>query len=108
MKALDWDVEEDSFTDRTPYGRKSFTNIIVTLNPNACRFLTIACHYDSLYNREYTFLGATDSAVPCSMMIHAARMLDFPLKEQKNKVIIYMGTADRGARGTSQKICRYA
>ncbi|KFM75958.1 Glutaminyl-peptide cyclotransferase, partial [Stegodyphus mimosarum] len=85
MKNLGWTVEEDSFTDRTPHGKKPFTNIVATLNPYACRRLTIACHYDSLYNREYTFLGATDSAVPCAMMIHTAKMLDSALKEQKEK-----------------------
>ncbi|GIY06495.1 glutaminyl-peptide cyclotransferase [Caerostris darwini] len=85
MQNLDWTVEEDVFTDRTPHGKKSFANIIATLNPNACRRLVIACHYDSLYNREYTFLGATDSAIPCSMMIHAARILQFSLNKQKKK-----------------------
>lgn len=88
MRVLGWDVEEDSFSDRTPHGQKPFSNIIATLNPSACRFLTIACHYDSLYNREYTFLGATDSAVPCAMMIHAARMLHSSLQEQKQQVTI--------------------
>lgn len=85
MKKLGWDVEADTFSDRTPHGLKEFSNVIATLNPDACRFLTVACHYDSLYNREYTFLGATDSAVPCAMMIHAARMLDSSLKRQKDK-----------------------
>ncbi|KAG8184728.1 hypothetical protein JTE90_019331 [Oedothorax gibbosus] len=85
MQNLGWTVEEDSFEDRTPHGRKPFTNIVATLNPYGCRRLTIACHYDSLYNREYTFLGAVDSAVPCAMMIHAARMLEGPLKMQKEK-----------------------
>ncbi|CAL1274844.1 unnamed protein product [Larinioides sclopetarius] len=85
MQKLDWDVEEDVFTDRTPHGRKSFANIIATLNPHACRRLVIACHYDSLYNREYTFLGATDSAVPCAMMIHAAKMLQYALRMHKKK-----------------------
>ncbi|GFR08934.1 glutaminyl-peptide cyclotransferase [Trichonephila clavata] len=85
MEKLGWAVEEDKFFDRTPHGKKSFSNVIATLNPHACRRLTIACHYDSLYNREYTFLGATDSAVPCAMMIHAAKMLQYPLSQQKEK-----------------------
>lgn len=89
MQKLDWNVKEDSFTDRTPHGQKPFSNIIATLNPNACRFLTLACHYDSLYNREYTFLGATDSAVPCAMMIYAARMLHSPLMKQKDEVFFF-------------------
>ncbi|XP_015918949.1 glutaminyl-peptide cyclotransferase [Parasteatoda tepidariorum] len=85
MKQLGWTVEEDTFTDRTPHGRKSFSNIIANLNPDACRHLTLACHYDSLYNREYTFMGATDSAVPCAMLIHAAKMLHMPLKQKSEK-----------------------
>ncbi|CAB1330762.1 unnamed protein product, partial [Coregonus sp. 'balchen'] len=68
-----WDVKEDTFESHTPYGPMTFNNIIATLNPSAKRRLVLACHYDSKYyppqwhGRE--FLGATDSAVPCAMML---------------------------------------
>ncbi|XP_066536991.1 glutaminyl-peptide cyclotransferase [Hoplias malabaricus] len=83
-----WDVTEDHFQGHTPYGQMPFTNIIATLNPAAKRQLVLACHYDSKYfppqwhGRE--FLGATDSAVPCSMMLELARALDTDLKTLKD------------------------
>ncbi|KAM9341355.1 glutaminyl-peptide cyclotransferase [Symphorus nematophorus] len=82
-----WEVTEDKFVSQTPYGPLPFTNLIATLNPSAKRRLVLACHYDSKYypsqwhGRE--FQGATDSAVPCAMMLELARALDEELKAQK-------------------------
>ncbi|KAF3701396.1 Glutaminyl-peptide cyclotransferase [Channa argus] len=83
-----WEVTEDSFMSQTPYGPLPFTNLIFTLDPSAKRRLVLACHYDSKYyppqwhGRE--FQGATDSAVPCAMMLELARALDEELKAQKS------------------------
>ncbi|XP_072313948.1 glutaminyl-peptide cyclotransferase [Eucyclogobius newberryi] len=83
-----WEVTEDRFMSQTPYGPLPFTNIIATLNPSAKRRLVLACHYDSKYyppqfhGRE--FQGATDSAVPCAMMLELARALNEELKAQKS------------------------
>ncbi|XP_027857026.1 glutaminyl-peptide cyclotransferase [Xiphophorus couchianus] len=83
-----WEVTEDSFESQTPYGPLPFTNLVATLNPSAKRHLVLACHYDSKYypseghGRE--FQGATDSAVPCTMMLELARALDEELKTQKS------------------------
>lgn len=82
-----WEVKEDRFQSQTPYGILPFVNVMATLNPSARRRLVLACHYDSKYyppqwhGRE--FQGATDSAVPCSMMLELARALDQELKTQK-------------------------
>jgi len=81
MRSLDWTVEEDSFISNTPHGKRTFTNIIATLNPLHCRRLILSCHYDSKVNRENTFIGATDSGIPCAMIIHLAQILDKYLKE---------------------------
>jgi len=70
MRNLGWNVEENSFRDQTPHGQKQFTNIIATLDPSAARRLVIACHYDSKI--EPAGVYATDSAVPCSMMLNLA------------------------------------
>lgn len=75
MQSLGWTIETDKFQDRTPLGQKTFENIIATLDPNADRRLVLACHYDSKFTKEGTFIGATDSAVPCAMMISVAREL---------------------------------
>jgi hypothetical protein len=37
--------------------------------------LTLAAHYDSLYRPE-GFVGATDSAVPCALLLFVARAVD--------------------------------
>ncbi|KAM4542685.1 glutaminyl-peptide cyclotransferase [Odontesthes bonariensis] len=83
-----WEVTEDKFVSQTPYGLLPFINLIATLNPSAKRRLVLACHYDSKYyppqwhGRE--FQGATDSAVPCAMMLELAHALDEELKAQKS------------------------
>ncbi|XP_065339633.1 glutaminyl-peptide cyclotransferase isoform X1 [Cloeon dipterum] len=81
MQNLGWQVEEDAFSANTPIGRLKFGNVVARLNPQADRFLTLACHYDSKYTREGSFIGATDSAVPCAMMLHLAAALDQYLKK---------------------------
>ena len=37
MKKLGWAVDEQTFSDRTPLGRKEFKNVIATHNPQAPR-----------------------------------------------------------------------
>ncbi|XP_059516104.1 glutaminyl-peptide cyclotransferase isoform X1 [Myotis daubentonii] len=83
----DWVLEVDTFLSQTPYGYRSFSNIISTLNPTAKRHLVLACHYDSKYFPHWdnrVFVGATDSAVPCAMMLELARALDKQLLSLKN------------------------
>lgn len=85
----DWVLEVDTFLSQTPYGYRSFSNIISTLNPTAKRHLVLACHYDSKYFPHWdnkVFVGATDSAVPCAMMLELARALDKQLLSLKVSV----------------------
>lgn len=70
MQNLGWSVTQNEFVDKTPIGEMKFTNIIARANPNARRYLTIACHYDSKLMEG--FVGATDSAVPCAIMMNIA------------------------------------
>ncbi|XP_039485577.1 glutaminyl-peptide cyclotransferase isoform X2 [Drosophila santomea] len=92
LRGLDWDVEINSFHDHAPIkGKLHFHNIIATLNPNAERYLVLACHYDSKYMPGVEFLGATDSAVPCAMLLNLAQTLQEPLKElKKNKLSLML------------------
>lgn len=82
---LNWTVTLDEFDAPTPYGTKRFTNVVATLNPNAKRRLMLAAHYDSKYMRDKYFLGATDSAMPCAMLIEIARIVTpfFKAREQQ-------------------------
>ncbi|XP_076991194.1 glutaminyl-peptide cyclotransferase isoform X2 [Tamandua tetradactyla] len=83
----DWVLEVDTFLNQTPYGYRSFSNIISTLNPTAKRHLVLACHYDSKYFPQWddrVFVGAIDAAVPCAMILELARALDTKLLSLKN------------------------
>ncbi|XP_054584106.1 glutaminyl-peptide cyclotransferase isoform X2 [Eptesicus fuscus] len=87
----DWVLEVDTFLSQTPYGYRSFSNIISTLNPTAKRHLVLACHYDSKYFPHWdnrVFVGATDSAVPCAMMLELARALDKQLLSLKDLLVL--------------------
>uniref|UniRef100_A0A4W5NZA2 glutaminyl-peptide cyclotransferase n=1 Tax=Hucho hucho TaxID=62062 RepID=A0A4W5NZA2_9TELE len=87
-----WTVELDSFLSPTPRGQVTFSNIIATLDPGAPRRLLLTCHYDSkvlpLDPRvpESVFLGASDSAVPCAMILELASTLDTQLKGLNQQV----------------------
>lgn len=83
MKGLGWTVEEDVFNDNTPIGTKIFSNVIATLDPHATRYLVLACHYDSKIDREGVFIGATDSAVPCAMMLNLAKVMQNYLDDHR-------------------------
>jgi len=76
MTHLGWHLHDDTFVDNTPYGPKTFTNIIAVQNLSARRRLTLACHFDSKYFEQFEFIGATDSAVPCALLIDIARHLN--------------------------------
>lgn len=78
-------MEIDSFKDDTPiFGSLEFKNVIAKLNPNAKRYLALACHYDSKYTKERNFIGATDSAVPCAQMINLAKVMKNYLESIKD------------------------
>lgn len=70
LQNMNFHVELDEFDDTTPIGTVRFANIIATSDPQACRQLVLACHYDSKMMNG--FLGAIDSAVPCAMLLELA------------------------------------
>ncbi|CAL1539422.1 unnamed protein product [Lymnaea stagnalis] len=81
LRNLGWSVEEDKFKDSTPYGDKEFTNIIATFDSTKPRKVILACHFDSKYFEKGKFVAATDSAVPCAVLLETARQLDCLLKK---------------------------
>ncbi|KAF9204031.1 hypothetical protein BGZ49_005770 [Haplosporangium sp. Z 27] len=92
-KGTGWHVEIDRFNDTTPYGIKTFTNLVFTKNPNAENRLVFAAHFDSKYfpSPQYPspkggedtlpFIAATDSAVPCAILLDLATSLDRALDQ---------------------------
>lgn len=86
FRKLNWEVELDEFHEDTPiFKNLHFSNIIATLNPKAERFLVLACHYDSKYFPNEEFLGATDSAVPCAMLLNLAHVMSNYFEQIKFK-----------------------
>lgn len=70
-----WHVEMDTFNDKTPYGTKEFTNIIATFNTSKPKRVVLACHFDSKYFPTGKFVAATDSAVPCAILLETVKQL---------------------------------
>jgi glutaminyl-peptide cyclotransferase len=88
LESLDWHVTLDQFTASTPLGNVQFTNIIASRTPNAPRKLILSAHYDSkLFS--FPFVGATDSSVPCAILLDIAVTLDDMLKGIDGRVKLY-------------------
>ncbi len=87
-----WMLEENSFVSSTPKGKVTFTNVLAVLDPSAPRRLLLACHHDSkilpadLKNPKRVFVGASDSAIPCAMILELATALDTQLTALKLQV----------------------
>nr|XP_040136126.1 glutaminyl-peptide cyclotransferase-like protein isoform X2 [Ictidomys tridecemlineatus] len=87
-----WHVELDPFTALTPLGPLDFGNIVATLDPGAAHHLTLACHYDSKLFPPGSgpFVGATDSAVPCALLLELAQALDLLLSRAKEQELFVL------------------
>lgn len=78
-----WDIEWHNSTSKTPATGDEdvpFRNLIFRRDPPWAQpgdvgRLTLVAHYDSLSKPE-GFIGATDSAAPCAMLMHVARSID--------------------------------
>lgn len=78
-----WHAQIDTFEEETPIGKVRFQNLIFTRNVLAKRKVILAAHYDSKYSLNERngalpdgFVGATDSAWPCALLLYLARMID--------------------------------
>lgn len=78
-----WNVtfQKSSYTTPTSHGAEiPFVNLIATRDPpwtipGQVGRLALVAHYDSKLTPD-GFIGATDSAAPCAMIMHAVRSLD--------------------------------
>ncbi|WEW59254.1 zinc-binding metallopeptidase family protein [Emydomyces testavorans] len=85
----DWKIEFQNSTSKTPVtGNKEvpFVNLLAyrdppKIQPGNVGRLTLVAHYDSKFKPE-GFIGATDSAAPCAMILHAIRSIDTALTKR--------------------------
>lgn len=92
-----WHIERDNFTSfDTPIGPIEFENLVFTQNVRAKRKIILAAHYDSKYSLNERsgaspdgFLGATDSAWPCALLLYLARMIDSSINIANSKDITF-------------------
>ncbi|CAD7063540.1 unnamed protein product [Tilletia caries] len=73
-----WTLDRHTFEADTPEGRKKFTNLIATKDHEAPRKLMLAAHFDSKFfaRPNEGFVGATDSAAPCAILVDTVRAID--------------------------------
>ncbi|ORY27461.1 hypothetical protein BCR39DRAFT_538122 [Naematelia encephala] len=91
---LGWHEETTPFTGETPIGPVEFTNRIYTFDPEAPRRIVLAAHFDSKWFPDYPanqFIGATDSAAPCAMLLDLAQSLTPLLRKRKERLVSGMG-----------------
>jgi len=78
-----WSVDWQNSTSTTPTSGDTelpFANLIFKreppwVKPGQANLLTLVAHYDSKYQPD-GFIGATDSAAPCAMMMFVAKVVD--------------------------------
>jgi glutaminyl-peptide cyclotransferase len=84
-----WRIDFQNSTSTTPLSNGEqvpFKNIIITRDPpwatdGEVGRLALVAHYDSKIHPT-GFIGATDSAAPCAMLLHTARSIDEALTKK--------------------------
>ncbi|CAH8827005.1 unnamed protein product [Trichobilharzia szidati] len=81
-----WHVELDTFKENTIIGPKVFHNIVGYKNKSTySKFLILSCHYESKMIQN--FVGSTDSAMPCSIILKIVDLLNSGIDSIKNSSI---------------------
>lgn len=99
----DWQLSFQNSTSKTPATGNNdipFVNLIASRDPPWTKpgdvgRLTLVAHYDSKLSPE-GFIGATDSAAPCAILLHAARSIDKALT--KRWATLQAKAAERGVK----------
>lgn len=89
-----WEVEWQNSTAQTPATGSTdvpFNNIVLKreppwTNPGQANILTLVAHFDSKITPA-GFIGATDSAVPCAVLMHVARSIDQYLTQMYDEMV---------------------
>lgn len=92
LESSGWHVESDAFQSHTVAGDKSFRSLIAVPTGYGLIWkmlpkVIIACHIDSKSMPELKepFIGASDSAVPCAILLDVARSLGRPLRQRSDR-----------------------
>lgn len=89
-----WTIEWNNSTSTTPATGSQdipFKNIIFKREPpwtkvGQANLLTLVAHFDSKLTPT-GFIGATDSAVPCAVLMHVARTIDKYLTQMHDEMV---------------------
>lgn len=89
-----WSVEWQNSTGTTPITELKevpFRNIVFKreppwTKPGQANLLTLVAHFDSKITPS-GFIGATDSAVPCAVLMHVARSIDKYLTQMHDEMV---------------------
>lgn len=89
-----WSIEYHNSTSTTPISgteQVPFTNLVFKreppwTKPGQANLLTLVAHFDSKIEPK-GFIGATDSAVPCAVLMHAARSIDKYLTQMHDEMV---------------------
>jgi len=89
-----WHITWQNSTGKTPVtGDRQipFQNLIIRREPpwtksGQANFLTLVAHYDSKISPN-GFIGATDSAAPCAMLLFVARAIDKHLTQMHGEMV---------------------
>lgn len=89
-----WTIEWNNSTSKTPATGDEdvpFRNIIFKREPpwtkvGQANLLTLVAHFDSKLKPD-GFIGATDSAVPCAVLMHVARSIDKYLTQMHDEMV---------------------
>ncbi|OLN87948.1 Glutaminyl-peptide cyclotransferase 1 [Colletotrichum chlorophyti] len=92
-----WNIQWQNSTGKTPVTGNTdvpFQNLIMRreppwTKPGQANYLTLVAHYDSKISPE-GFIGATDSAAPCAMLMHIARAVE-PFLTQMHDEMVALG-----------------
>ena len=86
LKNLNFTVTLNTFEQDTPLGKTSFTNIIadykIQFNKKK---LILSAHYESKFEKDILFVGATDAACPCGMVLELAAFINQQIQTGKWK-----------------------
>lgn len=83
LQEFGYQVEEDAFDARTPYGSKKMVNLIARKGEGKGGAIALASHYDTKYMEGKNFVGANDGGSSTGLLLELARVLasrDDPLE----------------------------